>query len=51
MGAILDKKTGDKLEYRDLIKRPKLRERWMRFLANELGRLSQGIRGILKEHM
>ena len=46
VGAILDEKTGDKLEYRDLIKRPELRERWMRSLANELGRLSQGIRDI-----
>ena len=43
VGVILDEKTGDKLEYRDLIKRPELRERWMRSLANKLGRLSQGI--------
>ena len=46
VGAILDEKTGDTLEYRDLIKRPELRECWMRSLANELGRLSQGIRDI-----
>ena len=46
VGSILDDNTGDKLEYRDLIKRPKLRERWMRSLANELGRLSQGIRDV-----
>ena len=26
VGAILDEETGDKLEYRDLIKRPELRE-------------------------
>ena len=41
VGAILDKKTRDKLEYRDLIKSPELRECWMQFLANELGWLSQ----------
>lgn len=43
VGATLGENTIDKLEYRDLIKRPELRERWMRSLANELGRLSQGI--------
>ena len=46
MGAILDEKTGQQLEYRDLVKRPELRERWHRSLANELGRLAQGIREI-----
>lgn len=34
------------MEYRDLIKRPELREQWLKSLANELGRLSQGIRDI-----
>ena len=28
MGAILDEKTGQQLEYRDLVKRPEIRERW-----------------------
>ena len=46
MGAIIDKDTGKKLEYRDLVKRPELREQWMKSLANELGRLAQGIRDI-----
>ena len=44
--AIIDDKTGKNLEYRDLIKRPELRERWYKSLANELGRLAQGIRDI-----
>ena len=43
VGVILNEKTGGNLEYRDLIKRPELRERWMSSLANKLGRLSQGI--------
>ena len=34
------------LEYRDSIKIPKLRQTWMRSLANKLGRLAQGIREI-----
>ena len=34
------------LEYRDLIKIPELRQTWMTSLANELGRLAQGIREI-----
>ena len=46
VGAIIDEKTGEKLEYRDLIKRPELRQRWETSLANELGRLAQGIRDI-----
>ena len=45
-GAIIDDKTGEKIEYRDLINRPELQERWYKSLANELGRLAQGIRDI-----
>ena len=45
-GAIIDQETGKKLEYRDLVKRPEKREQWLRSLANELGRLAQGIRDI-----
>jgi hypothetical protein len=42
-GAVIDNKTGEKLENRDLIKRPDLQERWSTFLSNKLGRLAQGI--------
>ena len=42
-GAIIDQDIG---KNRDLIKRPELREQWLKSLANELGRLSQGIRDI-----
>ena len=45
-GAVVDNKTGKKLEYRDLIKRPELKERWSTSLTNELGRLAQGIQDI-----
>ena len=45
-GSIIDEKTGEALEYRDLIKRPDIKEIWERSLANELGRLSQGARDI-----
>ena len=45
-GAIIDETTGEKMEYRDLIKRPELMETWYTSLANELGRLAQGIRDV-----
>ena len=45
-GTTIDDKTGQSLEYRDLIKRPELRDTWFKSLANELGRLAQGIRDI-----
>ena len=45
-GAIIDKETGKALEYRDLIKRPELRETWEKSLSNEIGRLAQGVRDI-----
>ena len=45
-GAIIDDKTGESLEYSDLIKRPELRNMWFASLANGLGRLAQGIRDI-----
>lgn len=46
--VILDEKTGEQLEYHDLVERPEpeLRERWHLSLANKLGRLAQGIRAI-----
>ena len=45
-GAIIDKATGESLEYRELIKRPETRETWFKSLANEIGCLAQGIRDI-----
>ena len=45
-GAITCKETGQALEYRDLMKRPELKDTWERSFANELGRLAQGIRDV-----
>ena len=45
-GAIIDEETGKAMEYRDLIKSEKTREIWTKSLANELGRLTKGIRDI-----
>ena len=45
-GAIIDDTTGKSLEYRDLMKIDKYRDTWAKSLANEIGRLSQGIRDI-----
>ena len=42
-GAIIDEITGEKMEYRDLIKRPTLRDTWHKSLANEVGCLTQCI--------
>jgi len=43
--AILDKQTGELLEYRHLINRPEHRETWRHSYGNEIGRLAQGIPG------
>ena len=45
-GAVIDEVTGESLEYRDLIKNDKYRDIWATSLANEFGRLAQGIRDI-----
>jgi len=43
--AVLDDETGELLEYRHLIKRPKYREAWKHSFGNEIGRLAQGMPG------
>ena len=45
-GAVVYEDTGETLEYRDLIKKYKHRKIWNTSLANELERLSQGIRDV-----
>ena len=45
-GAVIDDDTGQALEYQDLIKNEKYRDTWSTSLANELGRLAQGIRDV-----
>ena len=41
--AVLDKETGELLEYRHLIKHPRLGPDWKHSSGNELGRLAQGL--------
>ena len=43
-GAIIDEITGQSMEYRDLVKDPAKKAIWQTSLANEIGRLAQGIR-------
>ena len=45
-GVVIDEDTGEALEYRHLIKHPKYKDVWETSLANEFGRLAQGIRDI-----
>ncbi|KAL7480170.1 hypothetical protein ACHAW6_005874 [Cyclotella cf. meneghiniana] len=46
--AVLDEDTGDMLEYRQLLKHPKLGPLWNRSAADEFGRLAQGVGGRIK---
>eukprot|EP00804_Cyclotella_cryptica_P006781 CCRYP_019523-RA/>CCRYP_019523-RA protein AED:0.40 eAED:0.40 QI:0/0/0/1/0/0/3/0/477 len=48
LSAILDTDTGELLEYRHLIKNPKYCTIWKNAYGKELGRLAQGIPGIVK---
>ena len=43
--AVLDEETGELLEYRHLIKRPKTKAVWGYSFGNEIGRLAQGMPG------
>ena len=43
--SVIDRETGELLEYRHLIKRPKYNEEWGRSFGDEIGRLCQGIDG------
>ena len=45
-GVVINEDTGEAMEYRHLIKHPKYKDVWETSLANEFGRLAQGIRKI-----
>jgi hypothetical protein len=45
---IHDKETGEYLKYRQLIRDPKYKEKWLQSAANEFGRLAQGVGGRFK---
>ena len=44
-GSVLDAETGELLEYRHLIKRPKYKNEWGYSFGNKIGRLAQGMPG------
>jgi len=45
INAVLDKDTGELMEYRHLMKNPKYRQLYGKSYAKELGRLAQGMPG------
>ncbi|KAL7551824.1 hypothetical protein ACHAWF_015016 [Thalassiosira exigua] len=47
-GAVLDANTGELLEYRHLIKHPHYQETWGDAFGKEVGRLAQGLPGIVE---
>ena len=44
-GAVIDDETGELLEYRHLIQRPKYKKDWGYSFGNEIGRLAQRMPG------
>eukprot|EP00804_Cyclotella_cryptica_P018671 CCRYP_007187-RB/>CCRYP_007187-RB protein AED:0.29 eAED:0.29 QI:0/-1/0/1/-1/0/1/0/524 len=46
--AVLNDETGELMEYRHLIANPKYRDTWQNAYGKELGRLAQGLPGIVK---
>ena len=46
--AVMDAASGKLLKYRQLIRHPKLKERWCKSSANEFGRLANGVGGRIK---
>jgi len=49
LNAILNEDTGELMEYRHLIKDPKYSTIWRKAYGKELGRLVQGIPGIVQD--
>lgn len=47
-GAVLDGATGEMLEYRHLIKHPLHKRTWGPSFSKEVGRLAQGIKGVVE---
>ena len=40
--------TGELLEYRQLVKIPKYRDKWSQAFGKEIGRLAQGLKGVVE---
>ena len=49
LAAVLNEETGELIEYRHLITNPKYRPTWMPAYDKEIGRLVQGIPGVVEE--
>ena len=45
--AVLNEETGKLMEYRHLVANPKYRKTWMPAYGKEIGRLAQGIPGVV----
>ena len=45
---VMDAETGKVLNYRQLMHHPKHKEKWSKLLANEFGRLANGVGGRIK---
>ena len=49
ISAVLNKDTGELMEYRKLRKNPKYRNLYRKYYAKEKGQLSQGMPGLVEE--
>jgi hypothetical protein len=47
-GAVMHEDTGELLEYRQLVKIPKYRDKWSQAFGKEIGRLAQGLEGVVE---
>ena len=43
LAEVLNKETGELMEYRHLVRNPKYRKTWQNSYGNEVGRLAQGM--------
>ena len=50
LSAVLDKEMGELMEYRKLMKNPKYRRLYRDSYAKEIGRLAQGVPGLLERN-
>ena len=46
INTVLNQETGEMMEYRQVMKKPKYRELYEKAYAKEIGRLAQGIPGL-----
>ena len=46
--TVLDKDTGEFMEYRKLMRKPKYRQLYRNYYSKEIGRLAQGMTGLVE---